>query len=555
MRLKLSIISLLGILGMIIVGCSREQRAIDNKFKEAIKLYKRGKVYDALRNLKSIEELLPSLEPDKKLSLEYRLANTYYQFGYLDDAYTHYKGYVYLLKKLPIKDTQQAIIRLVEVAEAFTELGKFTEAHQVLIDAQNLWEKLSPAHKDEAKDSLAFFQLLEGFAFYYLKTFNYPKADSLYSFLLSSYGELLSYDNSKRYITFLLRSADAFLRVGKPSLADSVINIALKELENKISKNALDEAEVLNMLAQIYENKGELQKTIQTAQKAMEIYSRHFGWEHPLYISAHFNYASALQVFKDIDTAIVEAKRGLILSKKVFGDTSIYTSRYYNLLGMLYVDKAIFESSYYDSAIIAMQNAIDRIIPITGEESFPVAVLYNNISNAYTDINKKLETRKKSLEISQKILPTYHQFNLLAMANLAQTAAIANLNHLADSLYTTVFEHSEKLSPVYLFQFKFNYGIYKYYEQEFDLTIKVLSEVVETYETDKDFHNFRPVYSAALAYLGLAYLQQNMPEIAKTYLIKADSIFSAMHDKVEYTQFQNLYKNVKAALKYIEENS
>ncbi len=542
---------------MLIAACSREQRGIDNKFKEAIKLYKQGKIYDAQRKLQSVEALLPELEPEKKIAIEYRLANTYYQLGYLDEAYLHYKEYASSLRKLPIRDTQEAIIRLVEVAEVLSETGKFAQSYSILQVAKELWNKLSQSNKNDTEDSIAFFQLQEGFAFYYLKTFNYPKADSLYSYLIPTYGRQLSYVSSKKYVTFLLRAADAFLSVGKPSLADSAINTALKELENKISKNAFDEAEVINMLSRIYEEKGELQKAIQASQKAMTIYANKVGKEHPLYISAHYNYVwlIGMGMLNDIDTSIAEVKKGLVLSKKVFGDTSVYTSRYYNILGLLYADKVLFDSSYNDSAIIALQNALKRIILIIGEESFPVAVIYNNISNVYKDFDKKFEFSKKALEISQKILPAYHPFNLLAMGNLAQIAAMTNSTDLADSLYNIVFEHSDNLNPVHILQFKFNYGAYKYYEREYDTAIKTLLDVIEAYESNTSLQGLTLVYSASLTYLGLAYLEQNMIEIAKPYLIKADSILSVLYDKVESPQIRNMHKNVKIALKYIEENS
>ncbi len=555
MRTIIGVVAVISTIFMLLQGCSREQRVIDNKFKEAIKLYREGKIYDARRNLQSVEELLQSLEPDKRLINEYRLANTYHQLGYLDEAYTHYKHYAKALKTIPVKDTLQAILQLVEVAEAFTELGKFQEAQQVLSDARHLWNRLSPSKKDDFNDSLAFYKLQEGFAFFYLNTFNFPKAESLYTSLLKPYTTILAYDNSKEYVTFLLRLADTYMRAGKTHLADSIISIATQELENKISKNALDEAEVLNMLSQVYENKGELGKALQTAQKAMEIYEKHLGKEHPFYVSAHFNYTGALQSLKRIDTAIAESFKGLALSKKIFGDTSIYTSRYYNMLGMLYTDKASFQEEYRDSAIAFLNEALNRIIPITGEESFPVAVLYNNISNAYIDNDEKFKMRKKALDIGMKILPADHPFNLLAMANLAQTSAMIGEKELADSLYQIVFSNADKLNPLHILQFKFNYGVYKYFEQDYEKAIRVLSEVVETYENNKSYHSggsyLQFLYSAGMAYLGFSYMQQNMPELAKIYLSKADSIMASLDIK-DSPQVQNIHNNVKKALELLE---
>ena len=189
--------------------------------------------------------------------------------------------------------------------------------------------------------------------------------------------------------------------------------------------------------------KGEHEKVIPIAQKAIEAAKKEFGEEHLNYIASIYNlgttYAS-LARYKNAEPLLIQAKEIL---KQTAGENTVEYWLMLNNLGVLYE-----RTGQYEKAEPLHLQGIQIIKKIEGDSSARYAQSLNNLSLLYVNIGqyeKGEYLNKQGLEIQKKIIGENNPAYINGLNNLAFLYKTTGLYQKAEPLYLKVKELRKKL--------------------------------------------------------------------------------------------------------------
>jgi len=181
---------------------------------------------------------------------------------------------------------------------------------------------------------------------------------------------------------------------------------ALEIYEKVFGTEHPDTAKSYNYIGLLYNNQGNYDKALEYYMKALEIREKLFGTGYFDTATSYNNIGELHAKRGDYDKALDYYHKALEIRMKVFGTEHPDTAQSYNNFGVLYMKKGDYDNAleYYMKALKIWDNVLGTDHPDT-------AISYNNFGVLYMkkgDYDKALEYFQKALEIRVKVLGTDH---------------------------------------------------------------------------------------------------------------------------------------------------
>lgn len=275
--------------------------------------------------------------------------------------------------------------------------------------------------------------------------------------------------------------------------------IAEKSLEAAGRAGAMSDertAEILNLIGDIYSNKGEYKQTEAYLKRSLAAYEKLHGSESYFVAVLLNNLAYNYRVMGEFDLAEQMYLRALAIDENYFGGEHTEIAQLLNNLGFLYYTKGDYSrvEPFYNRSLAMWTK-------FTGPESMNVATVTNNLALLYRargDYPRTIEALRKSFGIGQKNLAEGHP-SIATMAN--NLGAVSN--EVGD------FEEAERYFNMSLSIREKRLG-----PDHPDLS-NVLNNLGTMFEQRGDREKAEAYYKRALAIREKAYAADN-PQIAVT---------------------------------------
>jgi len=176
-----------------------------------------------------------------------------------------------------------------------------------------------------------------------------------------------------------------------------------------------------NNIALVYQNQGEYDKALVWYQKALPIYEKELGKEHPFTATTYNNMANVYYQQGDYGKALEWHEKALAIKEKVLGKEHPDTAATYNNMAAVY--RAQGE---YEKALEWYQKDLAISEKVLGKEHPDTAVTYNNIASLHYhqgDFTWALERFGQALRIHHKVLGPNHPHFLQILGNAEITHA------------------------------------------------------------------------------------------------------------------------------------
>ena len=244
---------------------------------------------------------------------------------------------------------------------------------------------------------------------------NYDKADRFYKLAIKQEIEENG-ESSADCLSICANYAWLSLMMAKPDDTIEVINHMLSiNMDN--DKNELITAYAYNNLAAAYSQQGDYTKTPEWHKKALAIYEKVLGKEHPDTAATYNNIATEYSQQGDYTKALEWYKKALAIYEKVLGKKHPNTAATYNNIANVYCSQ-----KNYDKALELYQKALEICEKVLGKEHPSTATIYNNIAGVYSDkgdYTEALDLYQKALKIREKVLGKEHPWTISVKNNVA----------------------------------------------------------------------------------------------------------------------------------------
>jgi tetratricopeptide (TPR) repeat protein len=297
------------------------------------------------------------------------------------------------------RDLQNPILRKfvrAKYGKDYEELDKYSMAV--------FWEDLEKYLEDVKESEEKYEKIKQGTIGKELKTlfsevdkarseFNYQKVDQLLAGFEKENSDLIA-DIAKTY----------FLRANNFEL-----QVEYKEAKEYYEKAVtLDDQNpfYLNDYAIILYKLGDYNKAIEYYKKALGIYLKTIGENHPVTAISYNNLGAVYGSKGDYNKAIDYYEKALKIRLKTIGENHIDTAMTYNNLGLVYGSKGD-----YDKAIDYYEKALEIKLKTIDENHSNIANTYNNLGIVYGskgDYDKAIDYYEKALEIDLKTIGENH---------------------------------------------------------------------------------------------------------------------------------------------------
>ncbi|MBM4273475.1 MAG: CHAT domain-containing protein [Deltaproteobacteria bacterium] len=165
---------------------------------------------------------------------------------------------------------------------------------------------------------------------------------------------------------------------------------------------ALEEAESLNQKAMKLYAAGRYQEALPLSQRALQIYEKRKGHEHPHTAAALNNLAQLYHAMRAYDQALPLYRRALLICEKALGADHLETAHPLNSLGRLYDDMGA-----YEKALPLLRRALAIREKVLGPEHPDTTTSLNNLGELYKAMGayeKALPLLRHALAIKEKVL-------------------------------------------------------------------------------------------------------------------------------------------------------
>ena len=218
---------------------------------------------------------------------------------------------------------------------------------------------------------------------------------------------IIDYMSSDNYI----KDTDIYTKVHiRLNIAESVM-CHFCEFENK------EVGLLFNEIAFVYNNQGDYPKALEWVQKALKIFEKVLGLEHPNTATSYHNIASVYFRQGDYTKALEWFQKALEIEEKMLGLEHPNTATSYHSIASVY-----FRQGDYTKALELYQKALKIFEKVLGLEHPDTATSYNDIASVYDsqgDYTRALELYQKALKIFEKVLGLEHPDTATTYNNIA----------------------------------------------------------------------------------------------------------------------------------------
>ncbi len=180
-------------------------------------------------------------------------------------------------------------------------------------------------------------------------------------------------------------------------------------------------ATTYNNIAVVYDSQGDYAKALEWYYKALAIREKKLGKEHPFTATTYNNIAGVYDSQGDYANALEWYYKALAIVENVLGEEHPTTATIYNNLAAIYYSQGDYPKAleWYIKALAIREKALDKGHPDT-------AATYNNIALVYKsqgEYPKALEWYMKDLAISEKVLGKEHPSTATTYNNIGMLYA------------------------------------------------------------------------------------------------------------------------------------
>jgi CHAT domain-containing protein len=306
----------------------------------------------------------------------------------------------------------------------YRQMGRFLEAEGLMNQIMDAC-KSNPAIK-ESLCLKAEFNL----ATVYRELARYTESIAILRSLLEN---PVFINDSELYRNALSTLASNYSILGNHELSDSLYQAALYRLASTSDRESIDYVRVLTNLVNLYGNRGDFNRAIDTAFVALKIQKKIFGDNHPMYARTLSNTA---KIFSDIGNYIqAEAlqKKALDIREARLGkDHPDYVSSLQNL-GAVYTNlgrEGEAEALYFQ-ALELQSRKFDENHPVVANTKGNLGILYAQLGSyekAERYIQESLDGMRKSLGITHsEYARTLNNLALLSSKMGEEEKAVSNI--------------------------------------------------------------------------------------------------------------------------------
>jgi CHAT domain-containing protein/Tfp pilus assembly protein PilF len=226
----------------------------------------------------------------------------------------------------------------------------------------------------------------------------------------------------------------------RPADAIPLLRQALAIFERE--RNDAGLALTLNNLANALQYQGSLVASVQTYERALTIYEKLVGRDHPNYQETAVSLASVYQKQGNYPKAVALYRQSLEGLKKSLGSQHRSVAIAHENLAGAYQAQA-----NYTEAVEHYEAALAIFAALHGSRHFSIGNTYNNMANVYNAKGEYLaaiDFYLKALDIYQDALPRDHPFVISTLGNLANSYASVGRNDEAEKIYRRAIVSAEK---------------------------------------------------------------------------------------------------------------
>ncbi|MCL2425126.1 MAG: tetratricopeptide repeat protein [Oscillospiraceae bacterium] len=192
---------------------------------------------------------------------------------------------------------------------------------------------------------------------------------------------------------------------------------ALNIYEKTIGKEHPSTATTYNNIALVYKNQGNYEKALEWFYKALNIYEKTIGKEHPSAAATYNNIAGVCNDQGNYEKALEWYHKALDIYEKTIGKEHPSAAATYNNIALVYKNQG-----NYEKALEWYHKALDICEKTIGKEHPSTAITYNNIALVYNNqgnYEKALEWFYKALDIKEKTIGKEHPSTANTYNNIA----------------------------------------------------------------------------------------------------------------------------------------
>ena len=313
---------------------------------------------------------------------------------------------------------------------------------------------------------------------------------------------------------------------GKKLHADGKYNEALAEEEKSLAiveQNGggdADIADITNEIAWILGDQGDYPNSGRNYLRALGIYEKINGAEHPFVASVLNNLGANYRMMGEFDKAEAVYQRALAIDEKRFGAENLKVSTILGNLAYLYYVKGDYSRA---EEPYRRELAIEE--KLLKADDFDIAVTTNNMALLYRvkgDYSRAIASFQRTAAIAEKVLPPDHPKLATMLSNLASTYSETGDYERAEPLFQRALKIREKVpgadSPDYAAALG-NLGTLYYNEKDYlkaeqfflnslairekklgadhPLTAATLSNLADVYRTAGDYEKAAPLLQRA----------------------------------------------------------
>jgi tetratricopeptide (TPR) repeat protein len=175
-------------------------------------------------------------------------------------------------------------------------------------------------------------------------------------------------------------------------------------------------AGLINNIARIYRNQGDYSKALERNQRALAIFEKTLGYEHPDTAALYNNTAVVYTKQGHYQKAQECYQKAMAIYEKVLGYEHPYTATTYNNIALTY------DQADYTITLEWLQKSLDIREKVLGSEHPDTANTYSNIALVYNEqgnYQKSLEWHQKALKIRENILGYEHPYTASTYNNMS----------------------------------------------------------------------------------------------------------------------------------------
>jgi len=198
-------------------------------------------------------------------------------------------------------------------------------------------------------------------------------------------------------------------------LIPHVLSTTQHALEKNIESETL--GELCHYLGCAFYEFAEYPKSLWWSEKALNIFEKVLGPEHPVTVLACYNIAEVYNTQSDYTKALKLFKKVLCIRKKVLGPNHTDTATTYNNIALVYK-----RQGDYTKALKLYKKALSIRKKVLGPNHTDTATTYNNIANLYLDLgdySKAMESYEKAISIREKAFGLEDSHTAISYNNIA----------------------------------------------------------------------------------------------------------------------------------------